>query len=104
MALTVRKAPPLGKITFEEFLGWADEDTHAEWEDGEVIMASLSSNIQFLGSNVVGLLKMSYVTLSRAFPIWSWKSLVPYITSGLNVAILSLLSSCSIGMAKLYYR
>jgi Uma2 family endonuclease len=41
--LMARKAPPLGKITFEEFLEWADEDTHAEWEDGEVIMASPAS-------------------------------------------------------------
>jgi Uma2 family endonuclease len=41
--LTDRKAPPRGKITFEEFLEWADEDTHAEWEDGEVIMASPAS-------------------------------------------------------------
>jgi Uma2 family endonuclease len=36
--------PPLqGKITFEEFLAWADEDTHAEWEDGEIIVASPAS-------------------------------------------------------------
>ncbi len=38
-----RKAPPVGKITFEEFLAWADEDTWAEWEDGEVIMVSPAS-------------------------------------------------------------
>ena len=37
------KAPPQGKITFDEFLEWADEDTHAEWEDGQVIMASPAS-------------------------------------------------------------
>lgn len=41
--LVERKAPPQGKITFEEFLAWADEDSHAEWEDGEVIMASPAS-------------------------------------------------------------
>ncbi|MBE7551908.1 MAG: Uma2 family endonuclease [Anaerolineales bacterium] len=41
--LTDRKAPPVGKVTFEEFLAWADEDTFAEWEDGEVIMASPAS-------------------------------------------------------------
>lgn len=41
--VTDRKAPPLGKITFEEFLAWADEDSYAEWEDGEVIMASPAS-------------------------------------------------------------
>lgn len=38
-----RKTPPSGKITFEEFLTWADEDTPAEWEDGEIIMASPAS-------------------------------------------------------------
>src|SRR5918992_5457927 len=31
-----RKAPPPAPITFEEFLAWADEDTRAEWVDGEV--------------------------------------------------------------------
>lgn len=31
-------APP--KMTYEEFLDWADEDTHAEWVDGEVIFMS----------------------------------------------------------------
>lgn len=41
--LVNRKAPPQGKITFEEFLAWADEDTPAEWEDGEVVMASPAS-------------------------------------------------------------
>jgi len=28
------------KKTYDEFLAWADEDTHAEWVDGEVIMSS----------------------------------------------------------------
>jgi Uma2 family endonuclease len=43
--LTDRKAPPSGKITFEEFLEWADEDTHAEWENGEVVMVSPASRL-----------------------------------------------------------
>ena len=25
-------------MSFEEFLAWADEETHAEWVDGEVIV------------------------------------------------------------------
>ncbi|QGP91900.1 Putative restriction endonuclease [Neomoorella glycerini] len=29
---------PEGKLTFEEFLAWCDEDTWAEWVDGEVIV------------------------------------------------------------------
>ena len=31
---------PATTMTYEEFLEWADEDTLAEWVDGEVIMAS----------------------------------------------------------------
>ncbi|GAB4201698.1 MAG: hypothetical protein OHK0022_24020 [Roseiflexaceae bacterium] len=38
-----RKPLPLGRIGFDAFLAWADEDTHAEWVDGEVIMASPAS-------------------------------------------------------------
>jgi Uma2 family endonuclease len=29
-----------GKMTYEEFLAWADEDTLAEWVDGEIVMNS----------------------------------------------------------------
>jgi Uma2 family endonuclease len=32
------RVPPSGKMTWEEFLAWMDEDTHAEWANGEVIM------------------------------------------------------------------
>lgn len=32
------RTPPTGKISFEEFLEWLDEDTHAEWVDGAVIL------------------------------------------------------------------
>ncbi len=32
------------KMTYDEFLAWADEDTLAEWVDGEVIMTSPASN------------------------------------------------------------
>jgi Uma2 family endonuclease len=31
-------APPAGKLTYEQFLEWCDEDTWAEWVDGEVIL------------------------------------------------------------------
>jgi Uma2 family endonuclease len=40
----ITKAPPPGRITFEEFLEWLDEDTHAEWVDGAVIMMSPASD------------------------------------------------------------
>lgn len=36
---TDQKLPPPGPVTFEEFLAWCDEDTHAEWVDGEIVMA-----------------------------------------------------------------
>jgi Uma2 family endonuclease len=37
-ALSTPDQPP--KLTFEEFVEWADEDTRAEWVDGEIIMPS----------------------------------------------------------------
>nr|HID13120.1 Uma2 family endonuclease [Anaerolineae bacterium] len=35
--------PTLPRMTYEEFLEWADEDTWAEWVDGEVIVLSPAS-------------------------------------------------------------
>lgn len=35
---------PQGKVTYEEFLDWLDEDTFAEWVDGEIQMTSPVSN------------------------------------------------------------
>ena len=40
---TPGKAAPPGKMTYEEFLAWADEDTWAEWVNGEVIIMSPAS-------------------------------------------------------------
>jgi len=34
---------PKGKISYEEFLDWVDEDALAEWVDGEIIMATPAS-------------------------------------------------------------
>lgn len=51
-ALTAKKPPPVpaserqpppGKLTYEEFLEWCDEDTWAEWVAGEVQMVSPAS-------------------------------------------------------------
>lgn len=36
-AIQPTKALPEGEITFEEFLAWGDEDTHAEWVQRKVI-------------------------------------------------------------------
>lgn len=33
------KVPAPGPVSFEEFLEWYGEDTHAEWVDGDVVMA-----------------------------------------------------------------
>jgi Uma2 family endonuclease len=38
------KAPPPGPVSFEEFMEWLDEDTRAEWVDGEIIMMSPASD------------------------------------------------------------
>ncbi len=40
--VTQSSAPP-GRLTYEQFLEWADEDTWAEWVDGEVIVLSPAS-------------------------------------------------------------
>ncbi len=42
--MALASAPQPRKMTYEEFLSWADEDTLAEWVDGEVIMTSPASN------------------------------------------------------------
>ena len=36
-------APPLPKMSYDEFLNWANEDTLAEWVNGEVIITSPAS-------------------------------------------------------------
>jgi Uma2 family endonuclease len=42
-AITPGREPPPGRLTYEEFLDWCDEDTWAEWVDGEVQMVSPAS-------------------------------------------------------------
>lgn len=37
---SAKGASPLPRMTFEEFLEWTDEQTFAEWVDGEVILMS----------------------------------------------------------------
>src|SRR5438105_350151 len=50
MAMTVQTAPrrspeiPSG-MTYDEFLDWLDEDTRAEWVDGQVIIMSPASYV-----------------------------------------------------------
>lgn len=37
-------ATPGRKMTYEEFLAWCDEDTWAEWVNGEIVMATPASD------------------------------------------------------------
>ena len=37
-AVATQTEPPRLKMSYEAFLEWADEDTHAEWVEGEVII------------------------------------------------------------------
>lgn len=38
-----RRESPQARMTYQEFLAWADEDMLAEWVDGRVVMASPAS-------------------------------------------------------------
>jgi len=50
---------PREKISYEDFLAWCDEDTWAEWVDGEIIMVSPASNRhQDLSDFLVSLLRV----------------------------------------------
>ena len=51
--VTTRREPPHAKLSYEEFLAWADEDTLAEWVDGEISMASPASKVH---QDIAGLL------------------------------------------------
>ncbi len=55
------RKPPPGRMTYEEFLAWADEDTLAEWVDGEVIMLSPASRQHQELSDFLGAVILIYV-------------------------------------------
>jgi len=46
---------PPRRLSYDEFLEWADEDTLAEWEDGDVIMSSPAS---FMHQDIAGFLAL----------------------------------------------
>ncbi|MGQ9625660.1 MAG: Uma2 family endonuclease [Anaerolineae bacterium] len=56
--ITPSRPPPAKKLTFEEFLAWCDEDTWAEWVDGEVEMLSPASfkhqNLSYFLLSILG--------------------------------------------------
>ncbi len=54
-----RLSPTRSRMTYEEFLAWADEDTTAEWVNGEVVMTSPASNVhQDLADFLVSLMRL----------------------------------------------
>src|SRR5947207_508232 len=53
------RPPPPGRLSYEAFLDWCDEDTRAEWVDGEVIVVSPASlPHQDLGDFLTALLRI----------------------------------------------
>jgi Uma2 family endonuclease len=42
--IATRPLPP-GKISYEQFLEWLDDETHAEWVEGEVVLMSPVSKL-----------------------------------------------------------
>lgn len=59
------------KLTYEEFLDWADEDTHAEWVDGAVVMPSPASErhqdiVRFLTALLSGYVE--FRDLGKVYP------------------------------------
>jgi len=51
------------KMTYNEFLDWADEDTLAEWVDGEIIMTSPASRKHQRIAKFLARLLDAYVSL-----------------------------------------
>ena len=45
-------------MTFEQFLSWASEDTHAEWVDGRIIFLSASNQHQLIVSFLLSLFRL----------------------------------------------
>lgn len=68
-ATTTREKPARLKMSYEEYLDWSDEDTFAEWVDGEVIVFMPVKRIHqdivdFLAAlliNFVQLLKLGHI-------------------------------------------
>jgi Uma2 family endonuclease len=43
---SARRVPPQGKVSFEEYIEWLDEDTRAEWVDGKIILMPSPASIE----------------------------------------------------------
>jgi Uma2 family endonuclease len=65
-AISRPPAAPPGPITYEEFLAWADDETHAEWVDGEVqFMSPVSAQHSDVGRFLLTLIS-AFVDARRA--------------------------------------
>lgn len=42
---SARRVPPGGKVSFDEYIEWLDEDTRADWVDGEIILMASPASI-----------------------------------------------------------
>ncbi len=53
-----RKRVPSGKLTYDEFLAWADDKTHAEWVNGEIeIMSPAAEDHQDIAGFLAALIR-----------------------------------------------
>ena len=58
LEIAAEPAAPL-KMTYQEFLAWADEDTRAEWVSGEVVfMGQVSKLHQIVGRFLINILSL----------------------------------------------
>ena len=51
---SARRVPPPGQVSFEEYIEWLDEDTRAEWVNGEIVLMPSPAAIEH--QNVLGFL------------------------------------------------
>lgn len=85
-------SPP--KMTFEEFLAWADEDTWAEWVNGEVIIMSPATGRHQDISKFFTLLLEAYLSEHPVARLWYAPFLMrlPMKSSGREPDIIVLLN------------
>ena len=69
------KVPPPGPVTFEEFLEWCDEDTHAEWVNGAIVMMSPASDQH---QQLLGFLFTIIQLFNQAHDQSGWLQIAPF--------------------------
>lgn len=73
-----RPDPPAGPVSFEQFLAWADEDTHAEWVDGRVVLMS-PVNLDLAPNDADGFFHSTVLPGFRLQVAWLWQRPLPPI-------------------------